>query len=112
MRNRTEARNFSFYEYGKFILAAVAVAFLFLAVLFLLPGRTAEAKDTSKTVYQIHSVSIEEGDSLWSIAAEYYTEDFSSINAYISEIKRMNGLKTDTIYAGGYILVPQYVSVR
>lgn len=110
MRNRAEARKLVFYEYGKFILAAVFTVLLFLAVLFLLPGTPAAAKDNTPSTYQILSVSIEEGDSLWSIATEYYSEEFSSISSYIAEIKRMNGLKNDTIYAGGYILVPQYVS--
>ena len=49
-----------------------------------------------------------ENDSLISIATEYYTEEFSSIRAYISEIKRMNGLTSDTLYADNYILIPYY----
>lgn len=91
-------------------LASVVVIMvaLFLIVLLLLPERAAYAENTSAKTYSITSVQIEEGDSLWSLASEYYTEEFDSVNAYISEIKRMNGLSSDVLYAGNYILIPQF----
>ena len=67
------------------------------------------ATATDAGTYTITSVQIEEGDSLWSIAKDHYSDEFSSLNSFISEIKRMNGLTSDTLYAGSYILVPQYV---
>jgi LysM repeat protein len=84
------------------------MAALFLIVLFFLPEKTASA-DNSIGTYTISSIQIEEGDTLWSIAKEHYSEEFSSLTSFISEIKRMNGLTSDTVYAGSYILVPQYV---
>lgn len=93
--------------------AAVLVLFmvaLFLIVLYVLPEKTAAAGNTTGGTYTITSVQIEEGDSLWSLASEYYTEEFSSITNYIAEIKRMNGLSSDTLYAGCYILIPQYIT--
>ena len=94
-------------------LAKVAFILVFMTVLFFLviwfrPERTAAAGKTTTGTYQIASVKIEVGDSLWSIASEYFTDDFVSIRQYISEIKRMNNLTGDTLYAGGYILVPYY----
>jgi cell division protein YceG involved in septum cleavage len=94
---------------GKVTCILVIMVALFLIVLFILPKKTASANNTPYSTYTITSVQIEEGDSLWSIATEHYTEEFSSITNYIAEIKRMNGISTDTLYAGSYILVPQYV---
>lgn len=91
-------------------LASVVVIMvaLFLIVLLLLPERAAYAENTSAKTYFITSVQIEAGDSLWSLASEYYTEEFISVNAYITEIKRMNGLSSDTLYAGNYLLIPYF----
>lgn len=98
-----------YFFLGKLTCILVIMVAIFLMVLFVLPERTASAGNTTGGTYTITSVKIEEGDSLWSIANEYYTDEFSSISAYISEIKRMNGLSSDTLYIDSYILVPQYV---
>ena len=94
---------------GKLTCILVIMVALFLIVLCVLPKKTASANNTPCGTYTITSVQREEGDSLWSIAAEHYSEEFSSLTSYITEIKRMNGLTSDTVYAGSYILVPQYV---
>lgn len=54
------------------------------------------------------SVRIEKGDTLWSVAERYMTEEYSDINTYINEIKRSNGLTSDVIHEGAYIIVPYY----
>jgi LysM repeat protein len=56
----------------------------------------------------VTSVKIEKGDSLWSIAEEYFTDDYADINTYIKEIKRSNGLTSDIIHEDCYIIVPYY----
>lgn len=94
---------------GKLAAIVLVMVALFLLVLFVLPERTAAAGDSAGVTYSISSIKIEEGDSLWSLATEYYTEEFSSIPNYMEEIKRMNGLSSDMLYAGNYILIPQYL---
>ena len=37
------------------------------------------------------------------------TDDYDDINEYILEVKNTNGLSTDTIHAGHYLIVPYYV---
>ena len=95
---------------GKLAALALIMAALFLLVLFVLPERTAAAGNAAHVTYTITSVQIEEGDSLWSLATEYYTAEFSSVADYMSEIKRLNGLSSDMLYAGNYILIPQYLA--
>lgn len=69
----------------------------------------AEKSETrEKTVV---SVLIEPGDTLWSIAKTYYSEEYKSIPNFIDEIKKSNRLYTEDIHAGNYIIVPHYVDV-
>jgi cell division protein YceG involved in septum cleavage len=58
----------------------------------------------------VKSVKIESGDTLWSIANDYMTKEYSDITLYIEEIKRSNGLADDTIHEGHYIIVPYYTN--
>jgi len=99
-----------YFFLGKVAFLLLFMVALFLVVLFVLPERSAAADNTAGRTYTITSVQIEEGDSLWSLASEYYTEEFSSIANYITEIKRMNGLSSDMLYAGSYLLIPQFVA--
>ncbi len=52
------------------------------------------------------SVTIQHDDSLWSIAKKYKNQYDGSFNDFLEEIKRCNGLSSDTIYAGNHIIVP------
>ena len=108
---RRRKQDIPFEFIGKLAALVLFMVALFLIVLFVLPERTAAAGNSTGGQYQISSVLIEEGDSLWSLASEYYTEEFVSVSDYLTEITRMNGISsTDTLYAGNYILIPQYVS--
>ncbi len=60
----------------------------------------------------VTSILIEPGDTLWSIATKYYTEEYESIPVYIEEIKKSNRLYTEEIHAGKYIIVPYYYDVN
>lgn len=64
------------------------------------------AVDESRVYYL--SVPISNQDTLWSIAEEYYTEEFGSVKNYIKEIKECNSLSSDAIYAGNHIIIPVY----
>lgn len=55
------------------------------------------------------SIEIQSGDTLWSIAGEYMTEEYASIDAYVKEVKEINGFNGNTIYEGCYLMVPYYV---
>lgn len=93
------------YKIGFVVLFTVA---LILSIIFLLPERTAAAENDRNASYRIFSVEIESGDTLWTIAEEYYSEEFDSIQEYIREIKRMNNLSSDVLFEGAYLLIPCY----
>lgn len=53
------------------------------------------------------SVRIEKGDSLWSIARQYYDSSDGSLNVYIEKLSHLNGLKKDAmLHTGQYLLIP------
>lgn len=58
----------------------------------------------SETGYQ--SIRIEYGDTLSRIAAEHMSEAGLSFDDMMFEIKRLNRLSTDLIYAGSYLIIP------
>lgn len=54
------------------------------------------------------SITVETGDTLYTIAEKYYTEEYKSIESYISEIKRVNGIRSDYIQQGAFLTIPYY----
>lgn len=56
------------------------------------------------------SVTIEKGDTLWSIASEYMSPEYDGIEDYIMEVRTINHLYSDGIYAGEYLTVPYYAN--
>ena len=58
-----------------------------------------EAATTNEKYYTC--ITIEEDDTLWTIAEEYCTEEYDSYQEYIEEVKFINNLTDDTLYYGG-----------
>ena len=55
------------------------------------------------------SITIENGDSLWSIAQEYMDDNhYDTIQDYINEVKKMNALSNDDITYGQHLIIPYY----
>ncbi len=53
-------------------------------------------------------IDIEPDDTLWSIACEYMSEEYDSVEDYIAEIKSINNLTSDKIISGGTLVIPYY----
>ncbi len=66
------------------------------------------AIDESRIQYL--SVPIVAEDTLSGIALEYYSDEFGSMDQYISKIKEYNSLTSDAIYAGNYLIIPIYAA--
>lgn len=87
---------------------------LFLAVLTIICGVSASNYFSSDSDFEENSckyytsVEIEAGDSLWSIASEYMTEEYENVQDYVDEIKSLNRLANDKIHAGKYLVIPYY----
>ena len=87
----------------KRVVALGITILLILGVYFTPTGVNASTKEA--TSYE--SIHIDKGDTLWSIAKEYNTSDIST-NDLVKEIKEINGLSSDYITEGNYIIIPVY----
>ncbi len=86
---------------------------LFIVAAILIGGTISGFASTSKsqniTNYKYYtSIIIEPGDSLWEIASEYMTSEYSDVEEYIMEVMTLNHLMDDEIMAGEYLTIPYY----
>lgn len=87
----------------------LAALFLLLIGIFAVSTKTANADAITNTRFKYYtSITVEEGDTLWSIAEEYKTEEYASIKAYIKEVKQINHISGTEIYSGSALVVPYY----
>ncbi len=94
--------NFKLFVIGFCLLLIVGVCFFST---FNDGGKVSAS--TSNQKYFV-CVEIQEGDTLWSIADLYISEEYSSIDEYVDEIKELNDLTEDTIFCGATLVVPYY----
>ena len=69
------------------------------------------AKDPATDIPQYKyykSITIEQGDSLWSIAEEYCTNAYEDNHEYVNELIQLNGLTSETIHEGQHLVVAYY----
>ncbi|MCR5793280.1 MAG: LysM peptidoglycan-binding domain-containing protein [Lachnospiraceae bacterium] len=85
----------------------IAVIVFMVAVGFTLVLSSHKAKASDTTGKTISRVLVQEGDSLWSIASKYYTDEYDSVNSLIDEIETSNHIKSE-LTVGQYIVVPHY----
>lgn len=93
-----------------FLLAIMTVCLVFtfsFSVNSFLSNAKADNANASHKYYK--SITISDGDTLWSIAQEYMdNEHYDSIKDYIKEVKKVNSLASDSISYGENIIVPYY----
>ncbi len=89
------------------VLSGLCIAVVLVISLLQLSTNVNAEKLQSSTKH-ITSIQIEKGDTLWSIASQYITDEYDNMNDYIKEIKKTNGLTSDTIHEGKYLVIPYY----
>lgn len=89
---------------------ALSLLFLFFSILFInsTSGFAKSGQSGEKRYKYYTSISVEKGNTLWNIASEYITEEYDSIEEYILEVKQLNHLTGDGIYAGEFLVIPYY----
>ncbi|MGN0155573.1 MAG: LysM peptidoglycan-binding domain-containing protein [Lachnospiraceae bacterium] len=79
--------------------------------IFIIGGmRMVQADESIEYDKSFMSIEIENGDTLTSIAREYAVSE-AEYTDYIAEVKSINNLKSDTIHAGCYLMIPVYEEV-
>lgn len=94
------------------IIAYIIVIIAVLAVTgsILFSSMKAQAAPATPTYKYYTSVQIQKGDTLWSIADSYMTDEYADKRAYIQEICSINHILEDDIHSGQYITIPYYSS--
>lgn len=93
-------------------LTLVITSLFMIAAVLVLNGfaRTSvkAETDTHNVTYKYYkSVEIKSGDTLWSIAKQYKTDDCTT-QEYISEVKELNGLTSDNIQDNKCLMIVYY----
>lgn len=90
----------------------LAVIFIIILLTVIFTTKTVTATNHNNRVKQVTSVQIQKGDTLWSIASRYMSCEYKDLNEYIEEIMLSNGLTSDNIHAGNYIIIPYYAEAN
>lgn len=103
--------NFKTYAFtSPHLLKKVKIVTIGFAVIScVVTGCKQKVDEAYQKVYT--SVEIVSGDTLYSIAKrEIDYQVYDDIYAYIEEIKKMNGLLSDTIVEGSFLIIPKIVT--
>lgn len=74
-------------------------------------GSKAQDKEEVVLYKYYANIEVQYGDSLWDIADTYFCEaKYDNYEHYISEVMQINGMYSEVIYAGSYLMVPYYSS--
>ena len=84
----------------------IALVILVIILSFFIGTRMVHANESIEYNKSFISIEIDQGDTLISIAQEHALT--SHYDEYISEVKKINNLETDTIHAGCYLMIPIY----
>lgn len=91
-----------------FLFLTIVVAVLVLVMLF---SGSAHAENSVKTVTTYQTITLEEGDSLWSIAQEHKLPSMETAD-YMEEISSINHLSVNPVlYEGQSLIIPVYTEV-
>ena len=75
-------------------------------------GTKAQDKDNIVLYKYYANIEVQYGESLWDIADTYFCEvKYDNYEHYISEVMQINGLYTEEVSAGSYLIVPYYSEV-
>jgi cell division protein YceG involved in septum cleavage len=99
-----------YYQLNKKKMWRIGITVLLLLVLFsvIFITKTVTAQRAVDRTKLVACIEVKKGDTLWSIASAYYTEEYDDVNEYIDEIMDSNGMVSDEIHTGNYIIVPYY----
>lgn len=99
------------YHFNRKAVGFLVIVIVLLYLITLIPSKIVYADQTTVSHKTFKSVEIKAGDTLWSIASEYYTKEYKDIRNYIEVIKDCNSLKSDTIHSGCYLIIPYYEQI-
>ena len=97
-----------------FVLVLLAVCMLFLGV-FIGSRRVAQVEAMGNTTDRekfYTSIIVEKGDTLWSIADEYMSDEYEDRDSFMDEVREMNHLTGSIIHVDSTLLIPYYADAN
>ncbi|MCM1171115.1 MAG: LysM peptidoglycan-binding domain-containing protein [Clostridium sp.] len=94
------------------LIIGLSVLLITCALFFGASGLSNKVSASTHNEKYFKCIDIERDDTLWSIAEEYMTEEYASIDEYIEEVKSINALKGDKLYNGATLIVPYYAASK
>ena len=86
------------------VLMVIVATFMFV---FIFPFNKVEASAGERRAPEDYvSYVVRSGDTLWDIASDHLCDRYPTHADYVSELMRVNGLKSDFIYEGQLIVIP------
>lgn len=92
------------------VSAVIALIIVFTVIIFANVVKADITTKTDNSVKGFTCITLSPDDTLWSIACEYSDEHYNSVYQYIREVKEINGLTSDSIYAGSSLIIPVYTT--
>lgn len=97
----------SIYHNKKTFLMIVFIAVIYLSIFGDKESvRAYDSPDEESSDYRYYKcIQVNDGDTLWDIAAVYMDDSYDSTSDYVEELKKINKLNSDNIHAGCYLTV-------
>lgn len=98
------------YSMKKRLIVIIMIIIFTTILLFFLRGNKALADSNMRVNDRkfFTSYVVKPGDTLWDIASEYITVEYSDRNEYIEEVMTSNRMVSSNIYDGQLIILPYY----
>lgn len=114
MRDSGNSRLYTYTSRRKRIITLMIALFLVMLVILVPLIIHAGASDGMEYEKNYITVSVEDGDTVWSIARDNFNENAGeSLKDCVKDIVRVNGLSGDcVIHQGSKLVVPHYCEVK
>lgn len=109
-KNRIYRKKHAKKQLVRFLTALIIIVLTVCVILFTNKNVTNadENEESVKLNKYYKTITIESGDSLWSIATEYKSGSHKTTKEYVKELKSMNNLSSDQIVSGQKLLVAYF----
>ena len=108
--SKTTAGKSSSAAFKVFLAAFVILAACILFISVSVTSASASPEGTYKRSKYYTSISVEQGDTLWGIAASYATDEYTDYYEYIAEVMSINNMKSEHIKSGDKLCIPYYAA--